>query len=59
MALLIVDHGQQWYVAMLAGVAVGALIGLIIGVLRGKTRHPVVRGDAGLLPGAPRCAPSS
>jgi len=31
--LAIVDHGQSWWVAVLAGVVVGAVIGLVIGVL--------------------------
>lgn len=32
-ALAIVDHGQSWWVAVLVGVAVGALIGFVMGVL--------------------------
>lgn len=32
-ALAIVDHGQSWWVATLAGIAVGAVIGLAIGLL--------------------------
>jgi D-xylose transport system permease protein len=32
-ALAILDHGQSWWVATLAGVACGAVIGFVIGVL--------------------------
>jgi D-xylose transport system permease protein len=32
-ALAIIDHGQSWWVATLAGIACGAVIGLAIGVL--------------------------
>lgn len=32
-ALAIVDHGYPWYLAVLAGMATGALIGLLIGAL--------------------------
>jgi len=32
-ALLIIDHGQSWWIATLAGLAAGAVIGLAIGAL--------------------------
>jgi len=32
-ALLMVDHGWAWYLALVAGVVAGAVIGLVIGVL--------------------------
>ena len=32
-ALLILDHGQSWWVATLAGIACGAVIGVVIGSL--------------------------
>lgn len=39
-ALLIVDHGQSWYVAVMAGMATGAFIGLLIGLLVAKLGVP-------------------
>jgi len=39
-ALLIVDHGQGWVVAVLAGLAVGAVIGLAIGLLVARLGIP-------------------
>jgi D-xylose transport system permease protein len=39
-ALLIVDHGQGWVVATLAGLAVGAVIGLAIGLLVARLGIP-------------------
>lgn len=39
-ALLIVDHGQQWYVAVLVGVLCGAVLGLIIGLLVARLGIP-------------------
>ena len=39
-SLLIVDHGQGWVVATLAGLAVGAVIGLAIGLLVARLGIP-------------------
>jgi D-xylose transport system permease protein len=38
--LLIVDHGQGWVVAVLAGLVVGAVIGFVIGVLVARLGIP-------------------
>ncbi len=39
-ALMIVDHGWSWWLAILAGLAIGALIGLAIGLLVAKLGIP-------------------
>ena len=49
-ALMLIDYGQGWVVATLAGVAVGAVIGLAIGLAGRLPRDPVLRGDPRLLP---------
>ena len=51
--LLMVDHGQSWSVAALAALVVGAVDRPGHRPARGPPRHPVVRGDPGLLPGPP------
>ncbi len=40
MGLLIVDHGQGWVVAVLAGLLTGAVIGIVTGVLVAKLGIP-------------------
>lgn len=40
MGLLIVDHGQAWWIAVLAALATGAVIGFIIGTLVAKLGIP-------------------
>ena len=49
-AVAIDRNGQSWPLAVLIGLAVGALVGLVIGAARRQARHPVVRGHAGVLP---------
>jgi D-xylose transport system permease protein len=39
-ALMVVEQGQQWYVAILVGVAVGAVLGLVIGLLVARLGIP-------------------
>lgn len=39
-ALMIVNKGQQWYVAVAVGLAVGALLGLVIGLLVARLGIP-------------------
>ena len=56
-ALAIIDHGQTWWVATLAGIACGAVIGLAIGSLVSHPRHPVVRRDPRVLPRRSRPVP--
>ncbi len=40
MGLMLAEHGQPWYLAVLAAVAIGALIGLVIGLLVSKLGIP-------------------
>ena len=53
MVRLMVGYDMPWPITIGAALLTGMVIGLLIGFLRGEGAHPVVRGDAGVLPRLP------